>query len=74
MATRKPLIEALLAAYDAGVISLIKLCPNCDKNMGPFNHGVCQHCKKNCGCSFNPVSSSDHCNMHGALGPYKRIK
>ena len=71
---RGVLIDTLLAAYDAGVISLSGFCPHCDKDQGSFSHGVCQHCKKGCGCSFNPTSRGDHCNLHGQMGEYQRNK
>ena len=69
---RVGLIDALLAAYDNGVIFLDKLCPHCLQHMGSFHHGVCGDCKKNCGCSFNPTSKGDHCTMHAGTNEYQR--
>ena len=71
---RIALIDTLLAAYDAGAISLRSVCPYCFKSMDYLDHGKCQHCKKNCGCSFNPTSQGDHCNLHGQMGEYQRNK
>ncbi len=59
------LANLLLKAYKAGSISLADTCPHCYKRTSAFDHGKCMHCKKGCGCSFNPTSSSDYCNFHG---------
>jgi hypothetical protein len=56
--------KALEKAWLAGSISLTSICPNCFKRMDMMDHGKCSHCKKGCGCSFNPVSSSDFCDFH----------
>lgn len=39
-------------------------CPSCLDNMGCFHHGKCGTCDRECGCSFNPTSSSDYCGYH----------
>ena len=38
-------------------------CPNKDCR-GNVSHGVCEKCKKNCGCSFNATCLNDFCNYH----------
>lgn len=54
--------ETLFKAYKAGALSLADICPSCFK--GNIWHGKCGFCEKQCGCSFNAVSSSDHCELH----------
>ncbi len=44
-------------------------CPHCSKDMGAYSHGCCQHCRKMCGCSFNPTSLSDFCRAHHPDAP-----
>lgn len=39
-------------------------CPHCHKDMGFLNHGVCDECKKHCGCSWDPTSMNDYCSFH----------
>lgn len=56
--------KALEKAWTTGSISLAGVCPNCFKRMGFLSHGVCEHCKQGCGCSFNPTSSGDFCDFH----------
>ncbi len=73
MRNRAKLIGALVAAYDSGAISLRRVCPSCFEDMGFASHGFCQHCRKQCGCSFNAVSSSDHCSMHAPADHYARV-
>lgn len=74
MSRRKALIETLVLAYDAGSISLSTVCPSCFQYMDRLDHGKCSKCGKSCGCSFNPTSSGDHCNLHGQMGEYQRNK
>ena len=62
--TRK-IRAALAKAWEKGSISLMGVCPNCFKRMDYLDHGRCSHCGRNCGCSFNPTSSSDFCSFHG---------
>ena len=56
--------KALEKAWIAGAISLSSVCPSCFKRMDYLDHGKCSHCGKDCGCSFNPTSSSDYCSFH----------
>lgn len=39
-------------------------CPHCHEDMGFCSHGVCEYCKRYCGCSFDPTSSNDYCSFH----------
>jgi hypothetical protein len=39
-------------------------CPHCHKDMGTMTHGECAHCKKMCGCSWDPTSMNDYCMFH----------
>lgn len=52
--------------YQQALTGVGPKCPNkkCGKDMGWNSHGMCQHCKKYCGCSFSPTSSNDFCDDH----------
>jgi len=38
-------------------------CPN-KECKGEVRHGVCDTCKKHCGCLFNATSMNDYCDYH----------
>lgn len=44
------------------------ICPHCREPMSYFDHGVCSHCRRYCGCSFNPTSRNDYCTFHYVAG------
>lgn len=65
MADDAKVMAALFKAYKAGSVSLSDVCPHCFKRVGGYmSHGVCEHCKRQCGCSFNAMSHNDHCDFH----------
>jgi hypothetical protein len=72
MAVKKPkrvrkatpkIMKLLKLMYERGDVSL-DICPHCAVRMDYFDHGKCHACGKGCGCSFNPTSNSDFCDLH----------